>query len=207
MAERRRNRAGFTLFEVLGAVAILGISYTLLATVAIQGARAIGESQRRLAASLIADEQLAEIELAAELGQLIELRDDEFEQEPFLIRVEVLDSAELYTADPGEEPRDLMSFLATEAEVSLPQREANWLLGYLREVHVSVRWEEGANEVEVRRTAFIYDQQAWMDDNGEAVAERNEASQIDAQADDQADDQAGDSTPDNDDPGSQDDDS
>ncbi|MCP4038287.1 MAG: hypothetical protein GY733_15205 [bacterium] len=203
MAERRRNRAGFTLFEVLGAVAILGISYTLLATVAIQGARAIGESQRRLAASLIADEQLAEIELAAELGQLIELRDDEFEQEPFLIRVEVLDSAELYTADPGEEPRDLMSFLATEAEVSLPQREANWLLGYLREVHVSVRWEEGANEVEVRRTAFIYDQQAWMDDNGEAVAERNEASQIDAQADDQA----GDSTPDNDDPGSQDDDS
>ncbi len=79
MAERRRSRAGFTLLEVLGAVAILGISYAVLVTVAIQGARAIGESQRRLDASLIADVQLTEIELAAELGQLIELRDVEFE--------------------------------------------------------------------------------------------------------------------------------
>ena len=51
MSEARRASggrppAGFTLIEVLGAVAVLAILYTVLAGVAIQAFRAEGESRR-----------------------------------------------------------------------------------------------------------------------------------------------------------------
>ena len=168
MVESRHARGGFTLFEVLGAVAIMGISSVLLFTVAIQSVRAIGDSQRRIEASLIADERLAELELAAELGQLIELRDEEFEEEPFLIHVEVLDMNELYPATGSiEQAQGLIEYMAAEAAGPFaPFRESNWLLGYLREVHVTVIWIDGASERSVARTAFIYDQQAWDEAEG-----------------------------------------
>ncbi|MFB3118027.1 MAG: prepilin-type N-terminal cleavage/methylation domain-containing protein, partial [Myxococcota bacterium] len=54
----RISNGGFTLIEVLGAVAILAILYTTLATVAIRGLRSEGESRRMLEASLLADWQL-----------------------------------------------------------------------------------------------------------------------------------------------------
>ena len=41
---KRRIDTGFTLLEVLAAVAILGIWFTVLANVAIQGLRAEGEN-------------------------------------------------------------------------------------------------------------------------------------------------------------------
>jgi prepilin-type N-terminal cleavage/methylation domain-containing protein len=50
----------FTLLEVMAAVALLGILYTVLARVAIEGLRAEGESKRRLEASLLADARLEE---------------------------------------------------------------------------------------------------------------------------------------------------
>ena len=57
----RRGHAGFTLIEVLAAVALLGILYSVLARVAIEGLRAEGESERRLEASLLADERLSAV--------------------------------------------------------------------------------------------------------------------------------------------------
>ena len=62
----RISDGGFTLIEVLGAVAILAILYTTLATVAIRGLRSEGESRRMLEASLLADWQLSEFELELE---------------------------------------------------------------------------------------------------------------------------------------------
>jgi len=187
-ATRSRSRqTGFTLIEVLGAVAVMGISYVLLATSAIQSLRFIGESQRRIDASLIADEELAEIELSVELGQLVDLRDEEFEQDPFVVRIEILDMSELYVADAGGNSPDLIDYLATEAAGPFAEyRNSNWLLGYLREVHISVRWQENADEIEVTRTAFIYDQQAWMEAEGKKIDEQDPASRTEAQTSDAA---------------------
>ncbi len=161
----RRHRAGFSLVEVLGAVAILGLSYIVLATSAIQGLRMIGQSQRRIEASLLADQTLAEIEIAAEIGQLIDVRYEEREAGPFTIDVEVLDMAEAYEPDTVDgQPQDLVAFLSAEANGPYaPYRDTNLLLGFLREVHITVHWRDGANEIEVTRTAYIYDQQASID--------------------------------------------
>ena len=66
MRSARPRLLAFTLLEVLAAVAILALVYTVLARVGIQGFRAEGGSDRRLRASLIADQVLAQIE--EELG-------------------------------------------------------------------------------------------------------------------------------------------
>lgn len=171
------RRSGFTLLEVLGAVAILGISYIMLATASIQGLQAIGQSQRRIEASLLADETLIELEVAAETGQLLEPRVDSWESGPFEVNLEVLDLSLIHEgkidSDGGE---GLLEYLGKEANGAFaPYRETNLLLGYLRQVHISVRWFEAADEIEVARTAFIYDQQAWVEnEQGKAQAEQQE---------------------------------
>ena len=151
--------------EVLGAIAILGISYTMLATSSIDGLRLIGESTRRSDASLLADRLLADIELMAEIGQPIYVGFDEQEEDPFTVVVEILDLAEEFAGSSRyAESEDLLEFLAAEANGPFSEfRDSNWLLGYLREVHIRVQWQEGAKEITVSRTAYIYDQQAWME--------------------------------------------
>jgi len=161
------RRRGFTLIEVLGAVAVLGITYMMLATASISGLRMIGESSRRSDASLLADRLLSEIELKAEIGQLIEIGYEESAEEPFTVVVEILDLAEEYGSGGGgtsNDADDLLGFLSAEANGPFAEyRDSNWLLGYLREVHISVQWQEGAKEITVSRTSYIYDQQAWIE--------------------------------------------
>lgn len=163
---RRSNQTGFTLIEVLGAVAILGLSYIMLATSAIQGLRMIGESQRRIEASLLADQTLVEFELAIELGQPIDVGYEEREAGPFVVEIEILDMLEQYAAEPtDDEPQDLVAFLVAEGNGPFaPLHELNLLLGYLREVHITVRWQDAADEIEVTRTAYLYDQKASSED-------------------------------------------
>jgi prepilin-type N-terminal cleavage/methylation domain-containing protein len=167
---RRQGERGFTLLEVLGAVAILGITYIMLATSAIQGLRIIGESQRRIEASLLADRTLAQIEMAIEMGQPIEVGLEETEAGPFLVEIEVLDMEEEYSEEVGEdEPQDLLAFLSAESNGPFaPIREVNLLLGYLREVHITVRWKDAADELEVTRTSFVYDQKAASEGQAES---------------------------------------
>jgi Tfp pilus assembly protein PilV len=83
-------RGGFSIIEVLGAVSILGITYVMLATLAIQGMQLTGESQRRLRASLIADEVLNEYELASALGQGIATEEREEVIDEFTVRLAYL---------------------------------------------------------------------------------------------------------------------
>lgn len=184
MNDRRRGRGasqrgrGFTLIEVLGAVAVLGISYMMLATASIRGLRMIGESGRRSDASLLADRLLSEIELKAEIGQLIEVGYEESEEEPFTVIVEIIDLAQEYgSSGTGNASEDLLGFLASEANGPFAEfRDSNWLLGYLREVHISVEWQEGANEIAVTRTSYIYDQRAWSENE----QSQNDATQADS---------------------------
>src|SRR5262247_3649626 len=82
-------QAGLTLLEVLGAVALLAILYTVLAKNAIEGLRSEGESRRRLEASLLADERLAEIELKLASGASPPTGHDEEEREGFRVVTEV----------------------------------------------------------------------------------------------------------------------
>jgi hypothetical protein len=58
----RRRRAAFTLIEVMGAVLVLGLLFTWLASVAMIGLRSEGTDHRRADAELVADLELSTIE-------------------------------------------------------------------------------------------------------------------------------------------------
>jgi prepilin-type N-terminal cleavage/methylation domain-containing protein len=65
VASRQR---GFTLLEVLVAVALLGLVVSVLAGSAIQGMSYEGDAARRMRASLLADRALWQVEAALKLG-------------------------------------------------------------------------------------------------------------------------------------------
>jgi len=92
---RDARRAGFTLLEVLAAVAVLGLVYSVLATAAIQGLRAEGDAGRRFRASLLADQRITEVEAQVAAGQTPEIGETEARAEEFTVRtvVKALDLA------------------------------------------------------------------------------------------------------------------
>lgn len=151
-APTRRRSAGFTLFEVMAAVLVLGVLYSVLATSAIQGLRSEGESKRRLEASLLADEELAEIEegiavgITPVLGPPLEKQIDAYQ-----VVVEVT-------------PFDVSPFLGEDFLESLEEGKESLLAppenpeeSLLRLVSVAVRWLEAGEEYEVQRTTLAYD--------------------------------------------------
>jgi len=158
------SRRGFTLLEVLAAVAVLAIAYTVLAGTAMQGLANEGEAHRRLHASLLADLQLSEIEAGLAAGAP-PAPVQETELEDYTLSVEVL-------------PYDLADFAAAAQELLAEKRGAPrptapdgaaagpplQLLSAapgapppLFQVVVHVRWVEGAFEREVTRTTFTAD--------------------------------------------------
>jgi len=145
-----RARHGFTLFEVMAAVIVLGVIYSLLASTAVQGLRAEGTSRRRLEASLLVDQYLSDIEAVIAVGATPEMGSMEEEVGDFLIAVDVT-------------PFDLVPYLGEEATESEPVGDSLFSLpasgdqSFLRTVEVVVSWLEGLDEYSVRRTTFAYD--------------------------------------------------
>jgi prepilin-type N-terminal cleavage/methylation domain-containing protein len=154
----RRSRTGFTLLEVLVAVAVLGIVYTLLAQIAAQGLRAEGESRRELRASLLADRTLFELESGAELGTVPPVGSQpEREEDGFLVNVEV----EPYPLDlPERSPRARQEQAGGSRTASLLHAGPGNAAPALRRIDVRVSWSEGTSELEVRRTSFALDREA-----------------------------------------------
>ncbi len=143
---------GFTLLEVLAAVAILAIWFLVIAGTAIQGVRAEGLSRRRLEAALIADRKLSEIEASALGGSIPPNGTDESEEEYFdvivVIAPFILDDAPPASNSNSSDPPNLEALLAQD----LAQRSQD-----LRRVDVQISWEEAGQEQSVERTSFIFD--------------------------------------------------
>jgi len=149
------RRAAFTLFEVLAAVVVLGLTVTMLARGAIQGLGAEGDASRRLSASFIADQLLYDVESQLALGNVPEVGTTEpegAEDDGFLRSVEVtpLDLATLGIPDlyapPGEKPG------------RTPAPGAAGAFPTLLLVNVRVAWEVGLDQEQaVTRTTIAYD--------------------------------------------------
>lgn len=151
------RRGGFTMFEVLGAVALLAIVYSVLATTAVRGLRSEGESGRLLEASMIVDWQLAEIEMQLDRGEIPDLGLTESETEDgayvIAVDVEVLDLPELTT-----QPSSLLSAASSESITTEAREEP--VFGEnspLREITVEVSWEEPEQTRSVTRTTYAFD--------------------------------------------------
>jgi prepilin-type N-terminal cleavage/methylation domain-containing protein len=133
-------RGGFTLIEVLAAVALLGILYAVLARVAIEGLRAEGDSDRRLEASLVADASL--------LDQFPPVGHSETAVGFFRVALDV--TAFKIPAQWGVgESKQAEPLLLTSAPGGGAQA--------LRTVLVTVSWVEGASERHVSRSTYLLD--------------------------------------------------
>ncbi|NQZ97312.1 MAG: type II secretion system protein [Myxococcales bacterium] len=148
---RGANR-GFTLLEVLAAVALLGVLYTVLARVATQGLRAEGESRRRLEASLIADQELSRIESGLNEWTAPKVGRSKTESDPFEIHQNVTDYWPPFQPDDDSEPRPSDKPLPTLFPA--PNTRAP---SAVRKIVIRVVWFEGAYEREVVRTTFGFD--------------------------------------------------
>jgi prepilin-type N-terminal cleavage/methylation domain-containing protein len=177
---------GFTLLEVLAAVAILAVWFILIAGTAMQGLRAEGISRRRLEAAMIADRAMADLQTASVDGIAPPLTDEVTEQDDYTISVVVSAVAEPGgrtpapaasdpTAQEGEAPA-LLDLLAAE----MPTRLAD-----LRRLDVRVAWLEGGLEMAVERTSFAFDvtnaQQAY-EEAGLPAADAGGAPPVDEEA-------------------------
>ena len=150
------RRRGFTLFEVLAAVVIFGLTFTMLAQVAMQGLAAEGEASRRLRASLLADRLLGDLEgqLAAGAAPPQGLTEDEVDE--FMTEIEVRPYDFAIHLAGAEVPDYITEETRGKREVPLlepPNRGAAALL----QLDIRVRWLEGAFERVVTRSTFALD--------------------------------------------------
>ena len=141
---------GFTLIEVLGAVAVLAILYTVLASVAIQALRAEGESRRRMEASLLIGEHMAVLEAAIALGFAPEVGEQSEEIEIFTVetRVRSIEAGTLGFESAGA-TEGSEEILFAESENAGPPP--------LREIEMLIRWSEGDRELQVARSTYALD--------------------------------------------------
>ena len=163
-AERKRS-AGFTLLEVLAAVAVLGLVYSVLATAAIQGLRAEGDAGRRLRASLLADQRITDIEAQVALGQTPAIGETESEEDEFVVRT-VVEPLDLDVGDTkaSKRAKDRLERVVGARPKAGPSETGTLLhpagaskQPLLRRIDLRVTWAEGDAEQSVRRTSFGLD--------------------------------------------------
>lgn len=172
MSSSPRPRGGFTLLEVLAAVAILAIAYSQLGASGIQGLQHEGEARRRIAASLLADALLVEIEAGIEGGLTPPVGEEENEVDGF--RTSIL--VEPFTLDVPEEEgpggkrigRQRSRLGGERAQQPAPTAGPS-LLGAdagpgvtspLRRIEVRVAWDEGFGERSTARVTYALDAEA-----------------------------------------------
>lgn len=144
VARTATRSAGFTLLEVLAAVAVLGLWFTVLASVGIQGLRAEGTNERRIRASLLADGLLADLEVQIADGELPE-EESESEDDEFAIRI-VRTPIPDATLEEGE-----------TALLALLDSELGDFAASLYQLRIDVTWTEGVDEQHVSRTTYAWD--------------------------------------------------
>jgi prepilin-type N-terminal cleavage/methylation domain-containing protein len=159
-----QTRAGFTLLEVLAAVAVLALTYSMLATAAMQGLRAEGDAGRRMRASMLADQRITEIEVQVAMGQAPDIGTQENQEEDFLVTTEVK-PLDLVIADTlaSKRAQDRLERAVGGRErgqggaPSLLEPAGSDKQSMLRRIDLTVAWAEGESEQIVTRSTFALD--------------------------------------------------
>ena len=152
----RRNR-GLTLLEVLAAVMIFAMVMTVLIGTSTDAVHHVGTSARRLEADLVADFYLAGLEVQIKQGIAPVLDIDEFEEDPYVIRMTMTD---LISGDPASGSPAGSGPLAGGDALSMLGGALPEVAGYLRKYDVEVSWLAQDGTQSVSRTTFAYDWQA-----------------------------------------------
>ncbi|MCH2171259.1 prepilin-type N-terminal cleavage/methylation domain-containing protein [Myxococcota bacterium] len=162
----RNSKAAFTLLEVLAAVALLGLLYTLLARVAAEGLYGEGQSRRRMEASFLADRELRTLESELDQGAVPPTGSQEQEEGIFLITREVMpfepplewtvdrNGTSGTNRDRRSTPRNVESSSTLFPDTNSRKEPA------VREITIRVVWTQGESENEVIRTTYGFDSDA-----------------------------------------------
>lgn len=149
----RARRPGFTLLEVMAAVLVLGLLYTVLVEAAMRGLRSEGIDRRRAEASLLADRQLAEVEATLAAGIALPEGVVETEAPPYAVRVEVVPEDVL-----GLLPPEAAEQFAGERDPQAPSLLVDPRGGSrVQRVSVVVSWDEAGEVLQVTRTTHALD--------------------------------------------------
>lgn len=146
----RKRHSGFTLLEVMAAVALLGIVFTALSRSATMGVISEGNSRNLFEASLVADSSLAALELALAAGEVPPLGVNETELDDFTIAVETL---VFVLPEALQEERDLV--VPTPSTVFSDGSDNNE--GAVREIRLTVSWPDGNRERSIERVTYAVD--------------------------------------------------
>jgi prepilin-type N-terminal cleavage/methylation domain-containing protein len=154
-----RASHGFTLLEVLAAVAVIGVAFTSLAAWNIDGLRAESRAQSRLQASLVADQALADFESELAAGTTPPIGRLERELDGYAVRLEI-ESLELALEDPPTTPGAPRIQGEEAAGPTLIAPPGSRRDTPLRLVRITVGFgDEGARDSVVRET-FAFDAEA-----------------------------------------------
>ncbi len=154
---------GFTLLEVLAAVAIMALVFTQLAAGGMQGLALEGDADRRLRASLIADRLLADIEARILQDEVPTPGHSESEEDEFFVTVDVgaFDVALPLQPEPPPGRRDTRR-RADRSRDPVPSlfsdgRPAPGTPSPIRSVEIRVAWEEAGDLRRVQRAIYVLD--------------------------------------------------
>jgi hypothetical protein len=148
-------RGAFTLFEVLAAVLIFGLVYTVLAEVAIKSVYAEGDTHRRLTASLIADRVLLEHEAQIDQGVAPEFGQTELEEDIYRIRTSVTPFDGSILLPPTEGPNPAGGPAAAAPSLLAANDPSGAAMLFTLAVEVS--WTDGLFERSLGRTTYGLD--------------------------------------------------
>ncbi len=146
-----RRESGLTLLEVLAATMIFAMVMTVLIGTSTTAVHHVGVSARRLEASLLADEILADLEIQMKRGIAPEVDEDESTRDPYAIRIFRTD----LLPDPGAgDPNDMATGVAAMLGAELPE-----VAKHLKQYDIEVSWFEQSGPQRVTRTSFAFDWQ------------------------------------------------
>lgn len=147
---KKRAERALTLLEVMAAVAILGLVYAYLSKAASQGILTTGESRWRLEASLLADQELADIERETRAGTPLDAGEQDREVDDFTVvrRIEIWSLPPELLPEPDTD---------TDAEGTSLLAGSATAPGILRRIQVVVRWFDGVHDQSIERVTFDYD--------------------------------------------------
>ena len=152
-----RARRGFTLIEVMAAVAVIGLVFSLLARMNIQGLRAEGRAARQLAAGLVADRVLAELEASLLAGVTPPLGRNERREDDFRVQIDVAGFELVLPPPEGRDVPDALQDGGDSDDTLIRARQRPRTPSSLRQIDVVVAWDAPGGEERIARRTFGYD--------------------------------------------------
>jgi prepilin-type N-terminal cleavage/methylation domain-containing protein len=153
------GRRGFTLLEVMAAVALFGIVYVAIAGATVEGLGLENDARQRLEAATLADAEISRLETEMLAGVPPRIGNTEREDGPFRIEIDVqpFDLVSLGLTPPQQGGRDPQVGTRAAGTPDLLLAGNGSTAPPVLAISVGVHWEDRGNARSVARDTFGLD--------------------------------------------------